>query len=135
MNVVFDTNVLVAAFITRGTCSTVLEHCIRQHVLITSEFILNELRENLVLKFKCSTGEAEDVVHLLRSQMKVVKPVNLDKDVCCDPDDVAVLGTAVAGDAACIITGDKDLLVIERFRGTDIMSPSAFAEYEARQIE
>ncbi|MEA3340388.1 MAG: putative toxin-antitoxin system toxin component, PIN family [Chloroflexota bacterium] len=135
MNIVFDTNVLIAAFVTRGMCSAVFEHCVRQHALLTSEFILNELDEKLVLKFKYSTGEAKEVIQLLRSRMKAVEPVDLAKDVCRDPDDVTVLGTAVAGDAACIITGDKDLLVIGQFRGIDIVPPSAFAEYEAQQIE
>jgi len=103
--------------------------------LLTSEFILNELDEKLVLKFKYSTDEAKDVIQLLRSQMKAVEPVDLAEDVCRDPDDVPVLGTAIAANADCIIMGDKDLLVIGQFRGIDIVRPSAFAEYEARQIE
>jgi len=42
MRVVLDTNVLIAAFIARGICSAVLEHCVRQHTLVTSDFILNQ---------------------------------------------------------------------------------------------
>jgi predicted nucleic acid-binding protein len=72
---------------------------------------------------------------LLRSQMSVVQPAGLDMSICRDPDDVVVLGTAVAGGAVCIITGDKDLLVLEQCRGIDIVHPSAFAEYEARKEE
>jgi len=50
-----NTNVLIAAFITRGVCSDVLEHCVRRHVLVTSEFILNEFCEKLIHKFKYKT--------------------------------------------------------------------------------
>jgi putative PIN family toxin of toxin-antitoxin system len=46
MKVVLDTNVLIAAFITRGSSSDLLEHCIRQHEIVTSEFILDEFRQH-----------------------------------------------------------------------------------------
>ena len=49
------------------------------------------------------------------------------------PDDDAILGTAVAGNADCIVTGDSDLLVLDRFRDVDIISPSEFAGYEVER--
>ena len=39
MRVVLDTNVLIAALITRGVCSDLLEHCFRRHEIVLSEFI------------------------------------------------------------------------------------------------
>jgi predicted nucleic acid-binding protein len=51
-------------------------------------------------------------------------PVTLDQ--CRDPDDLPVLGTAVAGGANLIITGDQDLLVLQRFGACDIISPRTF---------
>lgn len=41
MKLVIDTNVLIAAFIAKGMCSTVVEHCLIVHSPITSDFILN----------------------------------------------------------------------------------------------
>lgn len=131
MKLVLDTNVLIAALIARGVCSDLLEHCVQQHEIVTSDFILGELRENLVHKFKYSVQDTEEAVGLLRSRMEVVVPVTLESPVCRDPDDDAVLGTAIAGYAACIVTGDKDLLVIKRYHEVDIVRPSDFAEYEA----
>ncbi len=133
MKIVLDTNVLIAALITHGTCSAVFEHCVRQHTLITSEFVLQELYENLVHRFRYDPDEAREAIQLLQSQMIVVKPATVSKSACRDPDDVMILGTAIAGNAACIVTGDKDLLVIARFRGIDIVHPSTFAEYEAQK--
>ena len=130
MKVVFDTNVLIAAFITRGVCSDVLEHCARRHTLVTSEFILHEFHKHMVHKFKYSEVEAKEAIGLLRSRMEVVAPANLGTTVCRDADDDAVLGTAIAGNAMCIVTGDKDLLIIGRFQGVDIVRPAQFAEYE-----
>ena len=50
MKIVLDTNVLIAAFIARGVCSDLLEHCARQHTLVTSEFILTGDADLLILK-------------------------------------------------------------------------------------
>ncbi len=43
MRVLFDTNVLVAAFIARGNSSEVFEHCLAMHDIITSQWLLDEL--------------------------------------------------------------------------------------------
>jgi len=52
MKLALDTNVLIAALIARGVCSDLLEHCVQQHEIVTSDFILGELRENLIHKFR-----------------------------------------------------------------------------------
>jgi putative PIN family toxin of toxin-antitoxin system len=130
MRIVLDTNILIAAFITEGVCHLLLEHCVRQHDLITSSFILDELHEKLTGKFRYSKTEAEAVIDLLRTQMVIVAPIKLESVVSRDPDDDTILGTAVAGNADCIVTGDKDLLVIKQFEKIDIVHPSDFAGYE-----
>lgn len=132
MRLVLDTNVLIAAFIARGVCGDLLEHCVRQHKLVTSEFILNEFREKLTSKFKFTSVEADSAAALLLTRMVVVDPAELPSPTCRDPDDDNVLATAVAGNCDCIITGDRDLLVLQRFSGVDIVSPSDFLEYEAK---
>ena len=134
MRIVLDTNVLIAAFITRGACSDLFEHCVRQHQLIISDFILNELRHHLSGKFKYSEQAVEEVTSLLKSKIELVVPTALELAVCRDPDDDFILGTAIAGNAECIVTGDKDLLVIKQFRMIDIIHPSEFAQYEEKNI-
>jgi len=133
MRVVLDTNVLIAAFITRGACSTLLEHCFNQHELITSDFILTEFRDKLIQKFNFKKQDVEEAIRLLQSKMEIVAPSTLEAPVCRDPDDDQILGTALAGSVACIVTGDKDLLVIKQFNQIEILHPSEFAEFEARR--
>lgn len=48
--------------------------------------------------------------------------------LCRDPHDDKFLELAVAGGADYLITGDADLLVMERFRTTAILAPAAFLE-------
>lgn len=73
MRVVLDTNVLIAAFIARGVCSELLEHCVRHHTLATSEFILNEFREKLTSKFRFTSEEAGAVLQRF-SGIDIVSP-------------------------------------------------------------
>lgn len=132
MNLVLDTNVLIAAFIAKGICHTLVERCLRVHSVIASEFFLDELREKLTGKFKYSNEDANAVDALLRSRMRMVEPIPLESSVCRDPDDDIVLATALTGKAVCIITGDQDLLTLKKFSEIDILSPSAFETYEAQ---
>ncbi len=131
MRVLLDTNVLIAAFIARGLCHQLLEYCISHHELVISEFILNEIREKLVAKFKYRSEVAEQTLRLLRSEMEIVLPAPLDEAVCRDAEDDNILAAALSGNCDCIITGDKDLLVLKRFRDIDILSPGEFQSLES----
>ena len=82
------------------------------------------------VKFNYDSLAAFRVIDGFRETSEVVEPATFDRQICRDPDDDAILGTAVAGNADCIVTGDSDLLVLERFQGVDIVSPSEFARYE-----
>ena len=47
---------------------------------------------------------------------------------CRDPRDDKYLELAVACNASCIITGDKDLLILHPFRGIPILSAADFLQ-------
>jgi len=68
MNVVLDTNVIIAALIAHGQCSELLEHCALQHTLVSSKPLLDELQEVLVRKFNYSKTEALKSARLIRSK-------------------------------------------------------------------
>ena len=127
MKIVFDTNVLLAAFISpSGRSHELVERCATLHKIICSEFIIGELRDKLLNKFERESSEVERAIALLRVRMQIVIPTPLDEPVSRDSKDDPILGTAIAGEAERIITGDKDLLVLESYRGIKIMKPSDF---------
>lgn len=131
MKIVLDTNVLIAALIARGVCHDLLEHCVLRHTLFTSDFILKETQEKLIEKFGYSVDLAEEAASLLLSGMKLVAPAKLEQQVCRDPDDDNILAAAIGGKCDCIVTGDKDLLVLKVYDGIDILSPRDFITKES----
>lgn len=130
MKLVIDTNVLIAAFISHGVCNELLQHCVLNHDVVLSKFILDELKEKLTNKFKFTILEANAVVRLLRSRCPVVGTQTLPSPVSRDPDDDNIIATAIAGTCGYIITGDKDLLDIKQAGDILIVSPSQFWKIE-----
>lgn len=132
MRVVVDTNVLIAALISRGLCHELLEHCSLNHTLVLSDFILAEAAVKLVEKFKYSSEVAYEAVELFRSRAEIVMPADLSAPVCRDADDDNILAAALSGNCDCIITGDNDLLILKEFNGIKIFSPREFSDYEGK---
>lgn len=128
MKIVFDSNVLLAAFATRGLCEALFTLCVEAHDVIISEAILSEVEEHLVDKFDASTRRVEEVARFLKGHCIFAEPTMLKPTDCRDPDDLPILGTAVASRADVLVSGDKDLLVVKRFQGTLILSPRQLYE-------
>lgn len=126
-----DTNVYVAAFVSRGLCNELLEHCAEHHHIVVSEHILREVAEKMSGKFRLPPERVGSMVSLIRSRADLVDPTPSFQPACGDPDDDWILATAVAGECDCLVTGDKDLLVLERHEGIPIIAPSAFWTFEA----
>jgi len=126
-----DTNVLVAALVARGTCSDLLEHCVRQHVVVSSQPLLDELREVLKRKISQSAVDVRAALQLFVETFTLVTPDTLDPPACRDRDDDIVLATALAGECVAIITGDEDLLILNPFRNIQVLGPSAFWKWES----
>jgi putative PIN family toxin of toxin-antitoxin system len=130
---VLDTNVLLAAYLTRGVCHELYVHCERSHQIVTSDVLLTEFESKLLRKLKVPPAKASATVAQIRSHAEIVNPQPLDEPVCRDPDDDWVLATALAGNCECILTGDKDLLVLTTFAGMPILAPGAFWRYESER--
>ena len=123
MKLVLDTNVFIAAFATRGVCEAVMELCLDRHQVGVSRELLQELRRNLVRKLKLPPALADEMIHFVASRSEIVRPAQVAESLCRDPDDLKILGTALAFEADCLIAGDRDLLVLRRIGATEIVAP------------
>ena len=126
MKIVFDTNVLLAAQLTRGLTSNVFEYCYDNYEIYLSDWIINEFSEKLRDKFEIPEPKIAESVDLIKRGAKVTNPVDKPPNVCRDKDDNNILHLAAFIDADYIITGDKDLLVLREYSGVQIINPRNF---------
>jgi uncharacterized protein len=126
VRVFLDTNVLVAAFATRGLCADVMRVVLAEHQLITGEVVLSELRKALGRRIKLPAATIDDIVALLREQEVVPKPRKPSDLPIRDPDDRWILAVALAGRADVLVTGDRDLLDIAKKAPLPVRSPREF---------
>jgi uncharacterized protein len=131
VRVVFDTNVLLAAFLTEGLCSKLLSRARKsQFSLITCPFILGEVERNLKKKFSASTDQIKNVLNLItEAAYDRVEPSETISGVCRDKDDDHVLACALEAKADYLVTGDGDLLMLKKFHKTRIVTPREFESF------
>lgn len=126
MKVFLDTNVLVAAFATRGLCSDVLREVMAEHEFVISELVLSELEKALSKKIGLQKHIIDTIVSLLRHyavNIRIKKKMDLQ---ISDPNDDKILSSAVAAGVDVFVTGDQELLAIEGQIGILITSPRGF---------
>ena len=130
MRVVFDTNVLIAAFLTEGVCSKLLIRARRGECdLFLSDEIIREFKKNLQTKFFFSTSEINEACAvLLEAAEDTVQKVNPIPPICRDPTDDKILACAKQTGADYLVTGDQDLLAIKRHDRTRIVTPRTFED-------
>jgi uncharacterized protein len=126
VRVFLDTNVLAAAFATRGLCSDVMRVVLAEHELITGDVVLTELRKVLVQRIKLPVATVDEILTLLRDQELVPKPKKPSDLRVRDPDDRWILASATAGRADVLVTGDQDLLDVAGKAELSVLSPRGF---------
>lgn len=128
MRVCLDTNVLVAAFATRGLCADVLRTVLAEHDLVVGEVMLDELRRALTAKFKLPADRVAAVEAVLGTAPILPGPAEPSAVAVRHPADRWILATAVAGGADVLVTGDRDLLAVAEDAPLPILEPRAFWE-------
>ena len=126
MKVFLDTNVLVAAFATRGLCADVLRNVLAEQELITGTVILSELERALHKKLGLTQEFTSEVTALLRRYTVVPQPKTLPKVSSPPLEDRKVLATALASGADILVTGDQDLLDVNEQFPIEITNPRGY---------
>jgi putative PIN family toxin of toxin-antitoxin system len=126
MRVVLDSNVVVAAFATRGICSVLFEYCIENDEVVLCNEILVEIERALVKKVGVPKAVVRDITAYLRDHVEVLKPEPVERAVRRDRSDLPVLGVASSWRCGYIITGDADLLALGELGGVEIISPRMY---------
>lgn len=129
MRIILDTNILVSAFFSgTSTAAKVLDIAFMEHTVLASSETYAEL-EDVIWREKLddyiTRDERERLLNRFLKDVWLIKTKETIT-VCRDPKDNMILELAASGQADFIITGDKDLPVLNPFRSIRILTPAEF---------
>ena len=129
MKAVFDTNVLVAAFLTEGLCSGLLLRARKQAFdLVLCDDIIREFEGILKKKFKLSSNDLYEITSIVsEAASEILDHLSSVPRICRDPNDDMIIACAIDAAADYIVTGDEDLLILKRYKDIIILNPRNFA--------
>ena len=126
---VFDTNSLISAhLLSFSVARKALDIALEKGILVHSKETFGELVEVFARpKFDkyISLDDRLEAIRLLELKSQLIE-VSVPVIACRDPKDDKFLALALAIKADCIVTGDKDLLVLHPFREIPILTPADF---------
>ena len=105
----------------------------REFELVTSPGIIEEVARKLIhpkirTRYHLSDEDTSSVIGLLRTQAVLTPGMARVAPGSRDPSDNKVIATAVEADAAYVVSGDKDLLTLERHGRIAIVTPAKFVD-------
>jgi putative PIN family toxin of toxin-antitoxin system len=126
---VLDTNLLISRLLAPGgTAARAVDGALATGVLLVSEATLAELAHVLARpRFDPYITPAQRE-HFLRLLGGVSRMVHVTRrfQSCRDAKDDKFLDVTINGEADAIVTGDKDLLVLNPFHGVPIVTAAEF---------
>ncbi len=127
---VFDNNVLVSAALLAGVPRQAFDKLLDNGTVLISVPVLLELAEVLNREKFDKYVTRDERMRFMVGFLKVAEMVEISKTivVCRDPKDDKLLELAVGGNADFLVTGDKDLLVLNPFRSVEIITPREFLD-------
>ena len=131
---VFDTNVIISAVLfSNSVPGQAFIRALNHGRMLVSKALVGELSRVLGRdRFdRYVTREERDA--FLSSLIRESSLIEISQavQVCRDPEDDQILELAVNGSATYIVTGDTDLLVLNPFRGIEIVTPAEFLKLTA----
>ncbi len=119
--VVFDTNILLSAFIFGGNPERLFELARSKKIqLLTSSSILAEFATRLKDKFLWDDVDIAEAIKTIGYSSELIRPTQKLSVLRDDPDN-RVLECALEGKTDFIVSGDKHLLTLKEFRKIPII--------------
>ncbi len=126
--IVLDTNVIVSALISKpeSGLSRLLEHLVRNSTFVICNQTYDEFERVLLGPKLAKYIDVDRVIQFLTLYWIIAELIVVTniEPYCRDPKDDVFLALALEADADLVITGDSDLLVLNPFKGVQILSPS-----------
>lgn len=118
--VFLDTNTLLSGIVFSGPEHELLKKGVKRGFeLVTSEDVIGELVEVINRKFPQKSFLVKEFLQL--AEIKIVRRKSyarlIEKQTARDPNDRHVLAAASAAGCSVIVSGDKDLLSLNSYKG------------------
>lgn len=97
--------------------------------LLISTAVIRELQgvfEKSYFQNRLTTSLTTQMLDEIATNSRHLTITNTVAGVASHPEDDLILATAVSGGADFLVTGDRDLLALEAFQATQILTPRAF---------
>lgn len=127
IRVVLDTNILVSALLFNGELSRIVRLWkIGKIVPVISRETFEELKAVLSYpKFRLTEEEIKIIVEEeILPYFEVAEPIRKIKGTCRDPEDDKFIECALSGAAEFIVSGDKDLCDLGKYKKIPIIKGS-----------
>lgn len=130
IRVVFDTNIFISALHFRSSIPRRLLELAEENFfrLMISKQILAEIRGVLSVKFGYESEKLDALEELLLPICEIVEPITRLKVVKNDPDDDKIIECAMDGAADYLVSGDKHLLNLRKYKKIVVVNPREFLE-------
>ena len=127
---VFDTNCLISASILPGSLMrSAFDKALKLGSIASSQEVFEEYTQILFRKkfdkYFFTNEERLFIINLISTKLLVFEPKEIIK-ACRDEHGNKFLELAIESNAACIIIGDKDLLVLHPFRSIPVLKANDF---------
>jgi uncharacterized protein len=131
---VLDANVLASGIVGVHLSTSTPGELIRRWrqnelTIVISNHILLEVERTLTKPYfvnRSSAARLSSSVRLLKHRSEMTEITSIVQGVATHPEDDLVLATAVSAKARYLVTGDKKLQSVGRYRGVTILSPARF---------
>ena len=129
MKIVLDTNVLISGVFFGGFPRKILSATVKGKVRTCASMeIMNEYQEIIHEMVRRRQGNIDvSILNPLIQSMEIIEPVS-KIEICRDPDDDKFINCAKDAQAMYIVSGDKDLLVLQQFENISIVTAKDFCE-------
>jgi len=124
LRIVFDSNVYISALLFKGIPGKILDMALKNEIiLITSAEIITETVRILREKFKWPEHNIDKFVRRLSDISENIRPSIKFNVIKERESDNRILECAVSGDASLIVSGDRHLLKLKKYKNIPIVRP------------
>lgn len=129
MRIVIDTNVVISGTFFGGPPRRILEAVVEQKAeACASVAMIDEYQEIVEAMIDRKQGRLNrNLLAPLIAGLTLID-THSSIQVCRDPDDDKFIECAVDAQALYIVSGDKDLLVLQAYEGVEIITAAQFCE-------